>query len=125
MNRDEATRNRDLSLLIGILAALLGGADLLGRPVALGAQVVHLQRALGISRTQLHNKIKALTGQSTTEFVRMIRLNKARELLQSTELNVSEVGYEVGISNPAYFSRMFRRKTGESPLQFRRRLRAG
>ncbi|MCB9048903.1 MAG: response regulator [Lewinellaceae bacterium] len=82
--------------------------------------VVHLQRALGISRTQLHNKIKALTGQSTTEFVRTIRLNKARELLQTTDLNVSEVGYEVGINNPAYFSRIYAEAFGEAPGQTRK-----
>ena len=82
--------------------------------------VVHLQRALGISRTQLHNKIKALTGQSTTEFIRLIRLNKARELLQTTDLNVSEVGYEVGFSNPAYFSRIYAEAFGEAPRQTRK-----
>ncbi|MCB0570936.1 MAG: helix-turn-helix domain-containing protein [Phaeodactylibacter sp.] len=82
--------------------------------------IVHLQRALGISRTQLHNKIKALTGQSTTEFIRLIRLNKARELLQTTGLNVSEVGYEVGISNPAYFSRIYAEAFGETPRQARK-----
>ncbi|MBK8195893.1 MAG: helix-turn-helix domain-containing protein [Lewinellaceae bacterium] len=46
--------------------------------------IVHLCRDLGLGRTQLHNKIKALTGQSTSEFVRTVRLNKARELLQTT-----------------------------------------
>ncbi len=82
--------------------------------------IVHLQRALGISRTQLHNKIKALTAQSTTEFIRSIRLDKARELLKTTDLNVSEVGYEVGFSNPAYFSRIFTEAFGESPTNARR-----
>ena len=82
--------------------------------------IVHLQRALGISRTQLHNKIKALTGQSTTEFIRLIRLNKARELLLTTDLNISEVGYEVGIGNPAYFSRIYAETYGESPRQTRK-----
>ena len=77
--------------------------------------IAHLCRGLQVSRTQLHNKIKALTGQSTSEFVRMVRLYKARELLQTTDLNVSEVGYEVGISSPAYFSRIYSEAFGEPP----------
>ena len=81
--------------------------------------IVHLCRALGLGRTQLHNKIKALTGQSTSEFIRTIRLNQARELLQTTELNVSEVSYEVGISNPAYFSRIYAEEFGEAPRETR------
>lgn len=82
--------------------------------------IVPLCRALGVGRTQLHNKIKALTGRSTSEFVRYIRLNKARELLQTTDLNVSEVSYEVGISNPAYFSRIYAETFGEPPRETRR-----
>ena len=77
--------------------------------------IAHLCRGLQVSRTQLHNKIKALTGQSTSEFVRMVRLHKARELLQTTDLNVSEVGYEVGISSPSYFSRIYSEAFGEPP----------
>lgn len=82
--------------------------------------VVHLCRALGVSRTQLHNKIKALTGLSTTALVRSIRLHKARHLLQTTDLNVSEVGYEVGINNPAYFSRIYSEEFGEAPRRTRK-----
>ncbi|MCB9337428.1 MAG: response regulator [Lewinellaceae bacterium] len=74
-----------------------------------------LCRGLGVSRTQLHNKVKALTNQSTSEFVRMVRLHKAKELLRTTNLNVSEVGYEVGFSNPAYFSRIYSEAFGEPP----------
>lgn len=81
--------------------------------------IVHLCRALGVGRTQLHNKLKALTGQSTSEFIRAVRLNKARELLQTTDMNVSEVSYEVGISNPAYFSRIYAEAFGEAPRETR------
>ena len=82
--------------------------------------VVHICRALKISRTPLHNKIKALTGLSTTAFVRSIRLQKAKHLLQTTDLNVSEVGYEVGINNPAYFSRIYSEEFGEAPARTRK-----
>ncbi|MCO6489420.1 MAG: response regulator [Phaeodactylibacter sp.] len=79
-----------------------------------------LCKSLAVSRTQLHNKVTALTGQSATRFVRLIRLNKARELLQTTRLNVSEVAYEVGFSNPAYFSRIYAEAFGEAPRQTRK-----
>lgn len=76
-----------------------------------------LCKSIGLGRTQLHNKIKALTGQSTSAFVRSIRLHKAKELLQTTDLNVSEVSYEIGISNPTYFSRLYREMFGISPRE--------
>ena len=81
---------------------------------------VALCNALRMSRTQVHNKTKALTGKSTSLFIRSIRLQKAKELLQKTDLNVSEVGYEVGFSNPAYFSRIFHEEFGESPARTRK-----
>lgn len=82
--------------------------------------IVQLCRGLNVSRTQLHNKIKALTGQSTSEFVRMVRLHRARKLIQTTDKNISEVAYEVGISNPAYFSRIYTEAFGESPKNTRK-----
>ncbi len=82
--------------------------------------VPDLCRAMGVSRTQLHNKLKALTGKSTSQVVRTIRLNEARKLLETTDLNVSEVGYEVGISNPAYFSRIYSEEFGEPPGKTRK-----
>ncbi len=82
--------------------------------------VVQLCRSLGISRSQLHKKVKALTGLSTTSLVRSIRLHKAKQLLQTTDLNVSEVGYEVGINNPAYFSRIYSEEFGKAPRETRK-----
>ncbi len=82
--------------------------------------VMDLCRGIGVSRSQLHKKVKALTGLSTTAFIRSIRLHKARALLQTTNLNVSEVGYEVGISNPAYFSRIYTEEFGEAPSRTRK-----
>jgi signal transduction histidine kinase/DNA-binding response OmpR family regulator len=82
--------------------------------------IVHLCRSLAVSRTQLHNKITALTGLSTTALIRSIRLHKAHELLLSTDLNVSEVGYEVGFGNPAYFSRIYAEEFGETPRETRK-----
>lgn len=78
-----------------------------------------LCRDLGMSRTQVHRKIKALTNRSTSRFLRFIRLSKAREMLLNSTLNVAEIAYTVGFSDPNYFSRTFAEEYGEPPTAFR------
>lgn len=75
---------------------------------------------LGIGRTTFYNKMKSLVGCSPGEYVRMVRMKKAAELLLTTEYNVSEVSYLVGIIDPYYFSRCFKSTFGKSPSQYRK-----
>ena len=82
--------------------------------------IVELCRTVAMSRAQLHRKIKALTTISTSHFIRSIRLIKAKELLRTTDLNVSEIAYEVGFSNPKYFSMVFSDEFDQSPSEFRK-----
>lgn len=70
---------------------------------------------LAMSRTSVYNKIKSLTGQSLNEFIRIMRLNRSKELLQSRRYNISEVAYMVGFSDPKYFSTCFKKQFGISP----------
>ena len=70
---------------------------------------------LGLSRVQLYRKVKALTGLSPVELLRTARLQKGRELLQTTDKNVSEVAYEVGFTAPSYFTKCFKDEFGISP----------
>jgi DNA-binding response OmpR family regulator len=70
---------------------------------------------LGLSRVQLYRKIKALTGQSPVELLRTARLQKGRQLLQTTDKTVSEVAYEVGFTAPSYFTKCFKDEFGISP----------
>lgn len=70
---------------------------------------------LAMSRAQLHRKIKALTGLSTSHYMRAIRLQKAKLLLESTDLNISEVAYRVGFRDPKYFSRTYSETFGFAP----------
>lgn len=77
--------------------------------------VEELSRAVHLHRSQLHRKIKALTGKSTTHFIRRIRLQEGYRLLQEGNLNVSEVSYSVGFSEPAYFSKLFSQEYGLPP----------
>ena len=74
---------------------------------------------LAMARTPLHNKLKALTGMSTTEYVRFIRLTKAKELLRDPELHIAEVAYATGFQNHTYFSRKFRELVGMTPKAWR------
>lgn len=74
---------------------------------------------LGFERTQLYRKIKAITNYSPVELMRNIRLKKARRLLKSTDKTISEICYEVGFSNPAYFTKCYREQFGETPSETR------
>jgi signal transduction histidine kinase/DNA-binding response OmpR family regulator/ligand-binding sensor domain-containing protein len=76
---------------------------------------LQLARQSGMSESQLYRKLKALTGKSTALFIRSVRLQKARELLKTTSLNVSEIAYMTGFNDPAWFSRVFREEFGKSP----------
>ena len=58
---------------------------------------------IGMSRTQLHNKMKALTGMSTSIFIRSIRLKRAKELLETTERSVKEIAFEIGFNDVSYY----------------------
>ncbi|MDW3649308.1 MAG: response regulator [Bacteroidia bacterium] len=78
-----------------------------------------LAHKLGMSRAQVHNKIKALTGQPTSHIIRKIRLHKARHLLETTQLNISEIAFQVGFKNHTYFSRLFNEEFKSSPSQLR------
>jgi YesN/AraC family two-component response regulator len=71
--------------------------------------------SLAMSRTSVYNKLKSLTNQAPNDFIRIIRLNKAKELLTSTDCSVSEVSYRVGFTDPKYFSTSFKRQFGISP----------
>ena len=81
--------------------------------------ITELCRAIGISRSQLHNKIKANTGLSTSIYIRFIRLERANHLLKHSDLNISEVAYEVGFKDPSYFSRLFCERFGIAPSKVR------
>ncbi len=73
---------------------------------------------VGISRAQLHRKMKELTGISTSEFIRNIRLEQAARLLKEQKINVTQVAYTVGFSNLAHFSTIFRKHFGVAPSEY-------
>jgi AraC-like DNA-binding protein len=70
-----------------------------------------------MSRVHLHRKLKSLTGQSITEFVKKVRLKKAMEMIQERKWNVSEVSYKTGFSSISHFSRSFKQAYGIAPSE--------
>jgi signal transduction histidine kinase/CheY-like chemotaxis protein len=78
-----------------------------------------LHTMLGMSRTQLHRKLVALTGLPASHFIRAFRLEKARQLLRTTRMTVAEVAYAVGFQDPQYFSRAFSHEFGLPPTEAR------
>jgi YesN/AraC family two-component response regulator len=81
--------------------------------------VESLADELFLSRSKLYRKIKFLTGDTATEFIRKIKLEKAKELLNTTDLTVSEISYKVGFSSPSYFTKCFKLHFGNIPKEFR------
>ncbi|WP_297098607.1 response regulator [uncultured Draconibacterium sp.] len=73
--------------------------------------------AMNVSPSLLYKKIKSLTDQSPTDFIKAVRLNHALELLQTKELSITEVSEQCGFASVGYFSTVFRKHFGKSPTQ--------
>ena len=77
-------------------------------------------RLLTVSRTQLHNKLRAVTGKSTTEFMRSVRIRKATELLLAdVDRPVKSIAYEVGYKHAPTFNKAFAAEMGMTPSEYR------
>ncbi|GAA0747040.1 two-component regulator propeller domain-containing protein [Gaetbulibacter jejuensis] len=77
-----------------------------------------LSKKMAMSRMQLHRKLKAITGFSTTEFIRNERLKLAVNLLKDSDLNISEIAYQVGFNTPSYFIKCFKDVYKSTPSEF-------
>ena len=72
-------------------------------------------KEVGMDRVQLHRKLKALSGKSPSNYLRSVRLVKAKRMISEKKGNVSEIAYAVGFSSPTYFTRCFREEFGRAP----------
>ncbi len=79
--------------------------------------VEQLYPAVGVSRVQLYRKLKALTGHAPAHVIRVLRLQRARHLLRTTELRVGEVAGRVGFKDQGYFTKVYKKEFGELPSQ--------
>ncbi|MBP5387282.1 MAG: response regulator, partial [Prevotella sp.] len=73
---------------------------------------------VGLSRTQLHRKMKEITGISTGEFIRNLRLQQAARLIREGKVNIAQVAYSVGFNNQTYFSTVFKKHFGRTPTEY-------
>lgn len=80
--------------------------------------VEQLAADVGLSRAQLHRRMKELTGITTTEFVRNIRLEQAARLLRERKVNVSQVCFALGYNSVSHFSRIFKQHFGVAPSEY-------
>lgn len=78
----------------------------------------NLAQSIGISRSQLHRKLKGLTGMSSTQFVHAVKMLHARKLLTEQKCNISEAAYAVGFKDPSYFTKIFTEHFGKTPSSF-------
>ncbi|MFK7775690.1 MAG: ATP-binding protein [Saprospiraceae bacterium] len=82
--------------------------------------VTELSKEMHLSTTQMYRKLKALTGLPPSKFIRRFRLQNSLELLQNSTMNVAEIAYKVGFSDPNYFSRAFSEEFGKPPSEMRK-----
>lgn len=80
-----------------------------------------LGRSVGISRVQLHRKLRDIIGMTPSDFIRNIRLKRATILLQKPDVDITQVAYAVGFSSQPHFSTAFKKYTGFSPTEYRQR----
>lgn len=81
--------------------------------------VQHLADELKVTPTYLSDLLKTLTGQTTQQHIHEKLIDKAKELLSTTNLSVSEIAYQLGFEFPQSFNKLFKNKTKVSPLEFR------
>ncbi len=80
--------------------------------------VEELSEYMGMSRVRLYKKIKTITGKTPIEFIRVIRLKRAAQMLRESQLNVSEIAYQTGFNSPRIFSKYFKEEFGLLPSAY-------
>ena len=81
--------------------------------------VDQLCKIIFMSHSQLHRKLEALTGCSPNKFIRIVRLNRAKELLLNKALSIAAVALDCGYNDPGYFARVFKQEYGNTPQEWR------
>jgi DNA-binding response OmpR family regulator len=80
--------------------------------------VEELSKLLNLSRVSLYKKLLTLTGKTPVDCIRTVRLKRAVQLLQKSQLSIANVAYEVGFNNPTYFSKVFKEEYGQLPSEY-------
>ncbi len=94
--------------------------DLMEKNMDNGELIVDiLVREMAVSRSVFFKKLKTLTGLAPIEFIKEMRINRAAQLIESGEFNMTQISYMVGINDPRYFSKCFKAKYGMTPTEYR------
>jgi AraC-like DNA-binding protein len=112
----KAVNNELLEKMEALLAGYFTSEDLLRQGVP---TVAYLAGQLNLSPSYLSDMLRALTGQNAQQHIHFKLIEKAKELLSTTNLSVSEVAYALGFEYSQSFSKLFKQKTRVSPLEFR------
>lgn len=80
---------------------------------------------VGLGRSSLYNKLKALTSMGANEYISKLRIEKAITLISGTDMPFSEIAEKTGFTTPSYFSTAFKQYTGETPSQYKERKKKG
>lgn len=84
-------------------------------------KIEELAESVNMGRTVFYGKIKALVGMSPSDFVRKLRMQRAEELIVKSKMNFSQIAYNVGFSDPKYFTKCFKKETGMTPSEYRQK----
>ena len=82
-----------------------------------------LASTLNLSRSTLHRKLKALTNQSATEFMKFVRINKSIKLIEAGMTNIDEICFKVGFNSHSYYSLCFKKQLGQTPSEYISRIK--
>ena len=103
------------------VAVRVGGRAILEEQISNSEFAVDdLASVMGLGRSTFYRKVRGITGYSPNEYMRIIRMKKAAELLLENRYTVAEVSYKIGIEDPFYFSKCFKKQFGVSPSVYLR-----
>ena len=83
--------------------------------------VLKVADSIGMSRSSLFRKLKAITGLNTNQYIRKVKMDKAVELLKTGNYTIAQVSYEVGFNNVKYFRKLFKEQFDNLPSEFTKR----
>lgn len=98
-----------------------GAIELLHQDIRRTWKLDELARAVGVSRSSLAHRFRQVTGDSPLHYLSTLRIQKAMNLLTSTDLNIEQVAAEIGFTDPFTFSKSFKKTTGLAPRTYRKR----
>ena len=113
----QATRTKDQELLDRVAEKIKLSLD------ATELDIMELSKILGMSRSALYKKLKQITGMSTTEYVRFIKLNEAVHLFKQNKYSIEQVTFMVGFSDTKYFRKCFKLVFGSSPSEYIKKMK--